>query len=399
MAYPTAPGEVRETLAKDEFIDALIDSEIRIRIKQSRPANLNEAISLAVELEAYNRVEKRDRELKGHLRAAFVEEQPETYDKSNNGQLANWMKAVEENMKSITEELRELKVSKQRRPYDNRYTGRDTRASDTKQNIRCYECKEPGHIRRNCPQLNKRQKQSDDRPSEASKKQAEQDGKRASGPHVSIGLGSTIEECRLYIDVNVQGEKAKFLVDTGATVTLVSETLYKKLPASVRPKLHEVNQTIMSANGTALCVHGKAEFNIGIDQLTYHNEAVVANLKADGILGLDFMKRNHCKVDVSNEVLDVNGHDKRMTIEGLLGCYRITAAKTVSITPRSELIVPGKVCVPEGSILPYCESIIEPVDKNIKQQSTLTARTVVNLQETVPVRLMNVEQDSGTVIG
>lgn len=244
LAYPTAPGEVRETLAKDQFIDALIDSEIRIRIKQSRPAYLNEAISLAVELEAYNRVEKRDRELKGHLRAAFVEEQPETYDKSNNGQLANWMKAVEENMKCITEELRELKVSKQRRPYDNRYTGRDTRASDTKQNIRCYECKEPGHIRRNCPQLNKRRKQSDDRPSEASKKQAEQDGKRTSGPHVSIGLGSTIEECGLYIDVNVQGEKAKFLVDTGATVTLVSETLYKKLPASVRPKLHEVNQTI-----------------------------------------------------------------------------------------------------------------------------------------------------------
>ena len=63
LAYPTAPGEVRETLAKDQFIDALIDSEIRIRIKQSRPVNLNEAISLAVELEAYNRVEKRDREL------------------------------------------------------------------------------------------------------------------------------------------------------------------------------------------------------------------------------------------------------------------------------------------------------------------------------------------------
>ena len=34
LVYPTAPGEVRETLAKDQFINALIDSEIRIRIKQ-----------------------------------------------------------------------------------------------------------------------------------------------------------------------------------------------------------------------------------------------------------------------------------------------------------------------------------------------------------------------------
>lgn len=51
LAYPVTPGEVRETFAKDQFIDALIDSDVRIRIKQSRPTNLNEAISLAVDLE------------------------------------------------------------------------------------------------------------------------------------------------------------------------------------------------------------------------------------------------------------------------------------------------------------------------------------------------------------
>jgi hypothetical protein len=146
------------------------------------------------------------------------------------------MKAVEENMKNITKELGELKVSNQRRPYDSGYRGKDTRSSGTKQDIKCYECKKPGHIRCNCPQLNKRQKQSDDRQTSI-----KQDGK----PHVSIGLGSSIEECGLYIDVSIQGEKAKFLVDTGATVTLVSDTLYKKLSASVRPKLHEVNQSLL----------------------------------------------------------------------------------------------------------------------------------------------------------
>ena len=56
MAYSSAPGEVHGTLAKDQFIDALIDSDVRIQIKQSRPANLNEVICLAEELETYNRV-------------------------------------------------------------------------------------------------------------------------------------------------------------------------------------------------------------------------------------------------------------------------------------------------------------------------------------------------------
>jgi hypothetical protein len=60
LAYPNATAEIRETLSKDQFVDALVDSEMRIRIKQARPRNLNDAIQLAVELEAYNRAEKRN---------------------------------------------------------------------------------------------------------------------------------------------------------------------------------------------------------------------------------------------------------------------------------------------------------------------------------------------------
>ena len=50
LAYPTAPGDVRDTLAKEQFIDALEDSDIRLRAKQARPLNLNDAIRHAVEL-------------------------------------------------------------------------------------------------------------------------------------------------------------------------------------------------------------------------------------------------------------------------------------------------------------------------------------------------------------
>ena len=53
LAYPTIPCDVRETLAKDKFIDALASSEMRLRIKQARPLNLTDAVRHAVELEAY----------------------------------------------------------------------------------------------------------------------------------------------------------------------------------------------------------------------------------------------------------------------------------------------------------------------------------------------------------
>ena len=61
LAYPTVPSDVRDTLAKQQFIEALADSEMRIRIKQARPRNLTEATRLAVELEAYTRCEAVER--------------------------------------------------------------------------------------------------------------------------------------------------------------------------------------------------------------------------------------------------------------------------------------------------------------------------------------------------
>ena len=59
LAYPTAPSDLRETLAKEQFIDALVSSDMRLRIKQARPANLNDAVRHAVELEAFSRAERR----------------------------------------------------------------------------------------------------------------------------------------------------------------------------------------------------------------------------------------------------------------------------------------------------------------------------------------------------
>jgi hypothetical protein len=42
-------------LAKEQLIDALIDVNMRLRIKQARLVNLNYAVRHAVELEAFNK--------------------------------------------------------------------------------------------------------------------------------------------------------------------------------------------------------------------------------------------------------------------------------------------------------------------------------------------------------
>ena len=59
---------------------------MRIRIKQSRPTNLNEAIKLAVELEAYNRAER-----KSHLRGTMTDPGDNASDTSLSGMLSKLM--------------------------------------------------------------------------------------------------------------------------------------------------------------------------------------------------------------------------------------------------------------------------------------------------------------------
>ena len=59
LAYPSAPNDVRETLAKEQFVDSLTNPDMRLKIKQARPVSLNDAIRHAVELESFYRAEKR----------------------------------------------------------------------------------------------------------------------------------------------------------------------------------------------------------------------------------------------------------------------------------------------------------------------------------------------------
>jgi len=58
LAYPSAPADLKETLAKEQFVDALASVDMRLRIKQARPTSLNDAVRHAVELEAFHKAER-----------------------------------------------------------------------------------------------------------------------------------------------------------------------------------------------------------------------------------------------------------------------------------------------------------------------------------------------------
>ncbi|CAC5418452.1 unnamed protein product [Mytilus coruscus] len=383
LAYPTSPRKVRETLAKDQFIDGLFDSEMRLKIKQSRPINLDEAIRLAVELEAFNQAESSNRGNRGHLRSTNQSENIDTTDINSRAdtcamkKMEMSMKTMEGMIKDLQSELEKMKSSGN--SFDNKRW-----ATNNKRNKECFNCGKLGHFRAECRNPSRR---------DTTRRLLT----NRSQNHNAKSRVSIIENAGMYVDTILNKRFCKFLVDTGATLSIVSFKLYESLPKHCKVELYETSQNITSANGGLLTLYGKGYFSIQIGKESFKLEALVADIKAEGILGLDFLKANKCVLDVVSEKLFLGESEIQLIFEGPLGCYRVVSSETVSIPPSSEVVVNGKVCFPGGYHLNSFEGIIEPSEKNAKNDGPLIARTLVKVNECVPVRLLNMKQDSHVV--
>jgi predicted aspartyl protease len=107
----------------------------------------------------------------------------------------------------------------------------------------------------------------------------------------------------MYIDLNINDVPGKFLVHTGATISLVSNKIFYALDKSERPEVRQLKQTIVIANGTNLSSIGQSLFNLKMGNQQCGIEAVIADLAIDEILGLDFVQRYNCLIDLRGNVL------------------------------------------------------------------------------------------------
>ncbi|CAC5377602.1 unnamed protein product [Mytilus coruscus] len=319
-ASETLPGlELRDTLAKEQFIDALVDSEMRLRIKQSRPKVLNDAIRLAVELEAYNTAESKTLKSMGHLRQTTSDERTDAPNSLDTAvymeQMTTWMQTIENSLQSLTKELRNLKYTRkfQTRGKINSAQGRGKGCGP------CFSCGEIGHFTRNCPNRIKIQgtRGTDNHGTytDGSVNTLKSEVKSSNNDKDAVVISAS-EDAGMFVELSIQDVPVKFVIDTGATLTLVSTRVYDLIPDLCRPHLSKTRSQIKSVCDKYLSLRGKGSFKMDFGKEKFTSEAVVTDLQVDGILGLDFMKKNKCLIDVSSYLLHIDNFRVPLIFQG-----------------------------------------------------------------------------------
>ena len=181
----------------------------------------------------------------------------------------------------------------------------------------------------------------------------------------------------LEVEAVLWGHKLNLLVDTGATVNLLSTEWWK---AYGRPgRLRESTATLSTADGKALVVEGQVHGELECGGHKVVTTFVVANIGAAGILGADFIRRERAVVDLAGERL----------LWGERGPARCRV-----VSRRHALIEGGTETVVEGELLGEwtdgCAGMVEGLEGAERDRGFRVGRSLVSPEEaSVPILVCN----------
>ena len=132
MAYPSAFLDLRDTLSKDCFIEALNDADMELFICQKEPETLDDAVRMALKFEAFSQGRrKRLSAAKTGVRMQYEDDTPNLMHRNEAQEIRN--------------DIRELKTSVKAQP-DHGNPVKNNKGA-------CFNCGETSHFVRSCPYI------------------------------------------------------------------------------------------------------------------------------------------------------------------------------------------------------------------------------------------------------
>lgn len=161
LAYQDVALTVQERFAVQHFVDALNDKEDRLHLRRSKPSSLDEALSLARELESLRLLDSNDSLKRGNPASRdFKVRKIEEESSDLKEEFLNLKNKILEQQNQLEAQQAIIKQLNDSLIAQGKVQGSQTKGnqrSQGAQQIECWNCGEGGHVRRNCPKPRKSQ--------------------------------------------------------------------------------------------------------------------------------------------------------------------------------------------------------------------------------------------------
>ncbi|CAG2219640.1 unnamed protein product [Mytilus edulis] len=343
LAYPTAPMEVREQLARDCFIDSLNDADLEWAIFQGKPISIDDSVRIGLEFEAFANGHRRKFNNRAGLRMQTgmidIDEQDDY-----------------QQMNSIMDRI--AKIESNRGPNQSQKT-----------DFLCYFCGKAGHFKRDCRKFLDMQK---------------------NGKYLPNNRFETSKWSQ-----GTQTENFKSGNYTGSTLTVIHVRKFLSIPESQRPDRIYKGVQLKLANGEIITTFGQADFDIEINGQKFQQRFVIADIDAPAIVGYNFLYNKDCKLDIRESKLTIGSKNMEIICQkesNMANIFKLATEATTVIPPRSEVLIFSKVV---GDSTHLVQATVEPVDTKDK---LLVARSLVDpSQGRIILRIANTSNFEKTV--
>ncbi|KAJ8951273.1 hypothetical protein NQ318_008176 [Aromia moschata] len=199
-------------------------------------------------------------------------------------------------------------------------------------------------------------------------------------PKISVSKISS-DERSLIVHGYLDDKWRSFVIDTGATRTILRPDILPKPPKELSRHVR-----LETATGELIPVHGEVYVKIQLGSKIMYHQVLIADIRDDCILGLDILSKHDFVVDIKNRIIRIQNEEIVMApkLQDYNQSRRIIVEEDIQMPQGSENIIIAKL---DGNGEGLSTGIVEANERN---DGLLIARTLVQMNNQIPVRIANI---------